>query len=151
MTNQWPSDTTIVIPAFRAADLLLQLLPRVRKSVPRENIVVVDDASGDSTPQLCSDLGVSCLRHHVNRGKGSALLTGFHHCITGGSRWIISMDADGQHSPDDLPKFIAASLQQPAPGICIGARSMRPGIMPFERILSNRLTSGILGILAGIP
>ena len=61
------------------------------------------------------------------------------------------LDADLTVPPEDLPKFVAASRRTPAPGICIGARSMQPGIMPPERILSNRLTSGILSLFCGIP
>jgi len=63
--------------------------------------------------------------------------------------WIITMDADGQHSPADLPRFLAESKRNPAPGICIGARDMRPRSMPPARIVSNRLTSLILSILTG--
>jgi len=63
--------------------------------------------------------------------------------------WILTMDADGQHSPADIPRFLAESKRLPAPGICIGARDMRLGAMPPARIVSNRLTSLILSVLTG--
>jgi len=65
------------------------------------------------------------------------------------ANWIITMDADGQHSPTDLPRFITEARKRPALGLCIGARDMRLGVMPPARILSNRLTSLILSILSG--
>jgi glycosyltransferase involved in cell wall biosynthesis len=64
-------------------------------------------------------------------------------------KWILTMDADGQHSPADIPRFIAESRKRPPPGICIGARDMRPRSMPVARIISNRLTSLILSVLTG--
>jgi hypothetical protein len=57
------------------------------------------------------------------------------------------MDADGQHSPEELPKFIEVVQNYPTIGICIGAREMKLSVMPFERILSNKITSAILSIL----
>ncbi|MDR2692646.1 MAG: glycosyltransferase family 2 protein [Chitinispirillales bacterium] len=64
-------------------------------------------------------------------------------------KWILTMDADGQHSPTDIPRFLAESKKNPASGICIGVRDMRPLSMPPARILSNRLTSLILSLLTG--
>lgn len=150
MTTPWPSDIAVCIPSYKSAALLPRLLPAVLEQVPATQIFVIDDASGDGTPEVVARFGIHCLVHHVNRGKGGALITGFHHCIGSGIPWVITMDADGQHSPDDLHKFAAAARQEPSPGICIGERSMQPGVMPPERILSNRLTSFILGLFADI-
>jgi hypothetical protein len=59
------------------------------------------------------------------------------------------MDADGQHSPADIHRFLKEARNHPDMGLCIGARDMRFGMMPPARILSNRLTSAILSILTG--
>jgi len=117
--------------------------------VPAGQIVVVDDASGDGTCALCEMVGVTCLRHETNRGKGAALATGFDHLLKMSFSFIITMDADGQHDPVDLDAFVAAASAPSAPGLCIGCRNMTPGVMPPARILSNRLTSFILGLLCG--
>ena len=148
--SQWPDTTAVLIPAYKAADHLKDLLPRLLESVPADHICVVDDASEDDTGTLCARFGITCLHHAVNQGKGAALLTGFSRLSSETVKWIITMDADGQHSPDDLPAFITAANATPAPGICIGARSMKLGTMPPERILSNRLTSGILSLFCGV-
>lgn len=147
---QWPEDTAVLIPAYKAASLLETTIPAIRAFVPAERMIVVDDASRDATENVCGNLKITCLVHPVNKGKGGALVTGFTHCIREGYRWVITMDADGQHAPDDIPRFIAATKSSPVPGICIGARMMTPGFMPIERIASNRITSALLGFFCGI-
>ena len=149
--HPWPSDTAVCIPSYRSATQLRELLPRVLKYVPANLIIVVDDGSRDDTAEICRKLQVHCLSHAVNRGKGAALAAGFDRCIASGMKWVITMDADGQHAPQELSRFIAASRNDPPPGICIGARSMKPGVMPPGRIVSNRLTSFILGMFCGVP
>ncbi len=148
--NAWPEHISILIPAYRAVSQLRGLLAELLKMAPPSRILVVDDASFDGTVRLCAERKIDCLSHDVNRGKGAALATGFEHLCSSDCGWIITMDADGQHSPEDLPRFIEATHSTPPPGICIGSRTMRPGTMPPERILSNRLTSGILSLLCGV-
>jgi glycosyltransferase involved in cell wall biosynthesis len=110
----------------------------------------VDDASEDGTYEMCGHMGIECLRHEKNRGKGGALKTGFAHLLTAKkARWILTMDADGQHSPSDIHLFLDEAQKYPSTGICIGSRAMRLGIMPPHRILSNRLTSMILTLFTG--
>ncbi|MBN1577835.1 MAG: glycosyltransferase family 2 protein [Chitinispirillaceae bacterium] len=146
----WPPDIAVLIPAYKSALLLHRVLPRVMEYAPADHICVVDDASDDGTAQVCGGYGITCLTHGVNSGKGAALATGFRHLTSTDARWIVTMDADGQHAPEDLPKFIAASRETPPPGICIGARAMKSAVMPPERILSNLITSRILSVLCGI-
>ncbi|MBN1309408.1 MAG: glycosyltransferase family 2 protein [Chitinispirillaceae bacterium] len=146
----WPPDIAVLIPAYKSAALLRGVLPRVMKYVPERCICVVDDASNDGTSLVCGGYGITCLSHGSNCGKGAALATGFRYLATNDTRWIVTMDADGQHAPEDLPKFVAASRKTPPPGICIGTRTMKSAVMPPERILSNLITSRILSLLCGI-
>jgi len=161
MNTDWPENTYVLIPSYKSIGQLKQFVNLLTKTVPKEHICVVDDASYDGTYEFCIDSGIDCVRHHRNRGKGAALRTGFSHLISTKGvndnisidtkqkkcEWILTMDADGQHSPADIPRFIAESKKLPTPGICIGARDMRPRSMPVARIISNRLTSFILSIL----
>lgn len=147
--ESWPCDTGLLIPSYRSAESLLTLLPRILAQVPASNILVIDDGSGDSTPEICMGLSVTCHSHPENRGKGAALATGFNIMLKRGVRWVITMDADGQHSPDDLLSFVTARTL--GWGICIGARRMLPGSMPVQRIISNRITSLILSLLCNTP
>jgi glycosyltransferase involved in cell wall biosynthesis len=147
--NNWPSDIHVLIPSYKSADLLNRFIPVLIRKVPVENICVVDDASNDGTFEVCGSFNIKCLSHDVNRGKGAALSTGFGYLIDKGVSWIITMDADGQHSPDDLPSFLDEIRKNPSIGICIGARNMKTGTMPLDRICSNRLTSWIMSTLSG--
>jgi glycosyltransferase involved in cell wall biosynthesis len=154
MNAEWPKDTYVLVPSYKSIGQLRPFLNSLAETVPKEYICVVDDASGDGTYEFCKGLGIDCVRHNRNRGKGAALRTGFSHIIgtkniDADVKWILTMDADGQHSPADIPRFIDESRRHPDLGICIGARSMRLGAMPPARILSNRLTSFILSILTG--
>lgn len=149
MTTKWPQDTAVLVPAYHARQFLSSLLPRIMDHVPAGQIVVVDDASGDGTCALCEMAGITCLRHETNRGKGAALATGFDYLLQKNFSFIITMDADGQHDPADLGAFVAAKSASSTPGLCIGCRNMKFGVMPPARILSNRLTSFILGLLCG--
>ena len=146
MTNSWPADTYVLIPSYNSANPLKCFVKELSEIVPKGNICVVDDGSNDGTYEFCVDSGVTCLRHEVNKGKGAALRTGFAYLIKS-VKWIITMDADGQHSPADLRLFLEEAQKYPTMGLCIGARDMRTGVMPSARILSNRLTSAILTLL----
>ena len=139
--SNWPADIHLLIPAYKAAESLSRFIPDLVKIVPQGQICVVDDASEDNTDQICARFNITCLKHPLNSGKGAALKTGFKHLLEHGSKWIITMDADGQHSLEDLPKFVLAIAQNPSMGICIGSREMKPGSMPIPRILSNIITS----------
>ncbi|MDR0307743.1 MAG: glycosyltransferase family 2 protein [Chitinispirillales bacterium] len=148
----WPDDTYILIPSYKSVDPLKRFINTLLESIPKDHIFVVDDASGDGTYEMCEDIGIECLRHKKNRGKGAALKTGFSHLLkTKNTRWILTMDADGQHAPSDINLFLKEARLYPSTGICIGARLMRLGIMPAARICSNRLTSAIMTLLAGKP
>lgn len=148
---KWPDDTFVVIPSYKSANLLEAFLPDLKKIVPEDKICIVDDASGDQTDIVSEKHNITCLKHEVNKGKGAALSTGFDYLLTKDARWIVTMDADGQHSPSDLQNFIDGVKKRPDAGICIGHRCMKIGVMPFFRICSNKTTSFILSLFAGIP
>ncbi len=150
MLENWPADLFVLIPAYKSVGPLEKFLTHLLKTVPKEKIAIVDDASFDGTDKLCKQLELDYQAHLINKGKGAALVTGFSHLInTKKARWILTMDADGQHSPSDIQKFLDEAVRQPKMGLCIGARAMKLGIMPPARICSNRLTSGFLSLLSG--
>jgi glycosyltransferase involved in cell wall biosynthesis len=150
VNHNWPEAVFILIPAYKASHLLRKLLPNVKTIAPSAKILVVDDASFDGTEKVCAEFNVNYTAHPVNKGKGAALATGFSYLASRGAKWIITMDADGQHAPSELHTFLDMIQKNPEAGICIGARSMKPKIMPPERIFSNRLTSFMLGRFCGI-
>ncbi len=146
-SRQWPNDCAVLIPSYRSADKLDSFLPILLTSVPAESILVVDDGSRDHTDEVCRRLGVSCTAHECNKGKGAALRLGFQELAMRDITWIATMDADGQHAVNDLPRFISAARRYPDSGLIIGTRSRRLGTMPAMRILSNTMTSAALSLL----
>ncbi|MBD3392607.1 MAG: glycosyltransferase, partial [Chitinivibrionales bacterium] len=93
--------------------------------------------------------GIACMVQPVNRGKGAALRRGFDAAVAAGARWVLTMDADGQHSVEDIKAFLEEAKTNPSAGLIIGARETRVGRMPPARILSNTITSAILSVLTG--
>lgn len=145
----WPQTTYVLIPAYKAADTLRPFLPELLEAVPATQICIVDDGSFDGTAMLCSTLGLLYQGHHKNRGKGAALVTGFNFLLDKGAKAVITLDADSQHSPEDLPKFLDAYSVNSDAGIIIGCRQIKRGHMPVTRIFSNLVTSRILSWMTG--
>lgn len=152
LLRSWPENICICIPAYKAAGTLEKFLPELIDIVPAENIIVIDDASGDATVRVCERYGITCIVHSVNKGKGGALRTGFQHFEKKGNvSWVFTMDADGQHAIADIPVFLDYIGKHPQTAVCVGKREMRIGKMPAARILSNRITSTIMSAYCRQP
>lgn len=135
----------VLVPAYNAAAYLPELIPRLRAFVCDENLLVVNDGSSDDTEAVLQKLNVRHLTHDVNRGKGSALKTGFDYAIAKGYRSVLTIDADLQHLPEELPGFYALDDGNT---IVIGTRKIHLSIMPFDRWLTNNLTSLIISVFS---
>lgn len=134
----------VAIPAFNARKTLGHVLQKVYEHVPRERVIVVNDGSQDDTAECAIRYGAELLSHQTNRGKGAALKTVFNHVLSNGrAQAVITLDADGQHSPAEIPKFMQAFAQS-EPDLIIGARSFSVREMPFLRMMSNTITSKLL-------
>jgi glycosyltransferase involved in cell wall biosynthesis len=135
----------VLIPAYKAARYLPELIPRLRAFVCDENILVVNDGSPDDTDAILHRLNVRHLTHEVNKGKGAALMTGFDYAIAHGYRSVLTIDADLQHLPEEVPRFLA---RDDGNTIIIGTRDINRAIMPFDRWLTNNLTSIIISVFS---
>ena len=131
----------VIIPARNEEKKIAEVISRAKNFAGR--IIVVDDGSKDGTSREAEKLGVTVLRHKVNLGKGAALKTGCDYALSQGAERMIVMDADGQHRPEDIPKFLSA-LQDHQ--IVFGARQM-PKSMPLVLRLGNGVINQILKIL----
>lgn len=136
----------IIIPAYNEEESIAKLLPSL--NFPPQDIIVVDDGSTDNTVSKSQSFGVHVIRHKKNKGKGMAHRTGFNFASKEEARWVITMDADGQHSPKDIPKFIKA-IKEKKGDMIIGEREVTIRTMPFLRFLTNLWTSFIVSILGG--
>jgi glycosyltransferase involved in cell wall biosynthesis len=135
-----------IVPAYQAAADLAPVLRGIAAHLDRSAVFVVDDGSRDATADIARRAGVQLLQHERNRGKGAALRTGFDAARSAGFTHALTLDADGQHPPDCIPRFVAARDRAE---IVIGWRLHDARAMPPARRLSNRATAAILSALAG--
>jgi glycosyltransferase involved in cell wall biosynthesis len=129
----------VVIPVFNNKDTVVRVARACRLSLP--HILVVDDGSTDADIEkafLGTDITV--LRHVRNSGKGTAIRTALQYIREWGAEFMITIDADGQHDPQDISRFIPL-LEQDNSAIIVGARDFSSGSIPgrsrFGRDFSN--------------
>jgi len=126
----------VLIPAYNAQWTLGSLLEKIR---PLEiETIVVDDGSSDETKKIASAGGVHLLEHPFNRGKGAALRTGFEYLLEKGYAVVITLDADGQHDPSEIPSLLKI-FRSVNPDILIVSRAAEFKKMTFLRRFWNRL------------
>jgi len=114
------------IPVYNNAATIADVVRRCREQI--DNIVIVDDGSTDADlRELLKPLDVSVVRHPSNLGKGAALLTAFRYAAERGAQYLITLDGDGQHFPEDIPAFLPRLAPET---ILIGSRDKIVGDMP---------------------
>jgi len=91
----------ILIPAFNAQETLGPVLKKIQPL--HMDTLVVDDGSSDETKRRASENGAQLLEHPINLGKGAALQTGFRYILQKDYQVVITLDADGQHDPSEIP------------------------------------------------
>lgn len=138
-----------VIPAYNEGKRLGTLLKNLSKIVPLKNVLVVDDGSTDNTAAIAKKAGSRVLKQKINGGKGLALKAGFDFAIANGYDAVITMDADGQHDPREIPKFLFY-YEKYNTDFIIGTRKHKTSEMPPLRLLVNKVTSFIASLLSGI-
>ncbi len=143
----------VVIPAYRPAPVLVSLA-RELKSLGFAHLVVIDDGSGSAFQtifQACSELsGVRVLKHAINLGKGAALKTGinFALCEFPEAPAVITMDADGQHRPQDVARVAEAFLSRSLPALTLGSRAFSTKV-PLRSRFGNTVTRLAVRSLVG--
>ncbi len=148
--NAIPSSVRIIIPAYNASGYLPRVLRDICRSADCSSLLVIDDGSEDRTALEAGTAGVRSIRHAQNRGKGAALKTGVRAALLDpGTKAIITMDADGQHDPADLPALYEAWVRTGA-DMVIGRRPIRGSGMPVHRRLSNMTTSFLVSSRTGV-
>lgn len=139
----------VVLPAWNESSVLRDVLVEIQSAGYR-NIVVVDDGSKDTTLEVAEGvLGVTALRHRLNRGKGAATKTGIEAAKLLGADIIITMDSDGQHNPADIDRLIRPITLGKA-DVVLGSRLMDPRGMPVHKILANWVGNAITWYFYGL-
>lgn len=126
----------VVIPAYNEAATIRDLAERALRICAQ--VIVVDDGSTDDTARRLDGLAVRVLRNERNLGKAASLWRGALEALTLGADAIVTLDGDGQHAPEDIPRLIAAAEQNPG-SIVIGARLADRHAIPKLRYFGNRV------------
>ena len=128
------SNVAVVIPALNEA---LRIRGVVEGALAHcDRVIVVDDGSDDDTTARIADLPVTVLRHAQRMGKGASLRDGFRAALRMGSQAVLTMDGDGQHAPEDMPRLIDAGNAFPG-HVVIGARLRKRSQQPMYRRVAN--------------
>ena len=143
-----PHDIWVAIPVFNNKDTVRAVALACRDELP--NVLVVDDGSTDTdVAALFKGTDIVVLKHDRNQGKGRAILTALRHVREHGARYMITIDADGQHDPRDIRKFLPVLADQ-SQVLVIGTRCIdapnRPGSSRFGMRFSDfwlRLETGV--------
>ncbi len=116
-----------------------------------DRVIVVDDGSTDRTAEMAQLAGAEVIRHPINQGKGAALKTGFDMASRNGAKVIVTMDADGQHDPAEIPKLVAPILAGEA-DMVNGSRYMSGSRKntPFYRRIGQSMLDGVTNLNSGL-
>ena len=146
MISGAPSSLAAAIPAYQAAPWVEQVVRGAATQAAA--VLVVDDGSTDGTAERARRAGAEVVSHGENRGKGAALRTAFDRLFGRGFAAIVTLDADGQHLPEEIPRLTAAL---DGADLVLGARSHLFAQMSRLRRVSNRLSSRAISLVAGQP
>jgi glycosyltransferase involved in cell wall biosynthesis len=135
-----------LIPGYNEGPRIASVIRAALEFLP---VIVVDDGSGDDTAARAREAGATVIEQRPNQGKGAALRTGFRSALDSGYDAAVTLDADGQHDPAEIPRFLDAWRTEPRPDLVIGRRNFRS--MPPIRRLSNELGGRAFSWAVGQP
>ena len=124
-------EVSIIIPVFNEAETLASLIEKIRAlRLPRTEIIIVDDGSTDGSADIALNAGASVIRHPYKIGNGAAVKSGIRGAR---GKFILLMDGDGQHKPEDIPKLLAEASNY---HMVVGARG-KGSKLRFHRYAAN--------------
>lgn len=137
-----------LIPGYEEGPRIGPVVEVASRHLP---VLVVDDGSTDDTAARAEAAGATVIRQAPNQGKGAALRTGFRRALDEGWDAVVTLDADGQHDPEEIPRFMAAFAEAgalgPRPELIVGRRDFAR--MPPVRRLSNTLGTALFSWAVG--
>jgi glycosyltransferase involved in cell wall biosynthesis len=140
-------NVAVVIPALNEA---LRIREVVEGALAQcDTVIVIDDGSDDDTAARIADLPVTLLRHPIRMGKGASLRDGFRAALKRGAVAVVTMDGDGQHAAEDIPRLLQAGNRHPG-AIVIGARLRKRANQPLHRRLANEFGDWGIGFGCGL-
>jgi glycosyltransferase involved in cell wall biosynthesis len=157
MTEDIRSQSAAVIPAYQDEKHIGDIARRTCERL--DHVLVVDDGSTDHTEQRAREAGAEVIVHPQNQGKGEALKTGLAHWLGNSNSsssgqdsqitWVVLLDSDGQHLPEEIDRFLAAAASVTRPTFFIGNRMDDVARMPLLRRFVNRYMSSQISRICG--
>jgi glycosyltransferase involved in cell wall biosynthesis len=140
------SKIAAVIPAYNEEKHVGDVARRTLQNLA--NVLVVDDGSADKTAERAREAGAELIVHEQNRGKGETIKTGLRHWLERDVDFVIILDADGQHRPEEIDRF-AESARTSDAKMFVGTRMNDVSSMPLVRRFVNRWMSGRISAVCG--
>ncbi|MEP6698263.1 MAG: glycosyltransferase family 2 protein [Verrucomicrobiota bacterium] len=141
-----PGTVAAIIPAYLEEKHIADTTRRTRQQL--DHVLVIDDGSTDRTAEAAREAGAEVIVHPQNLGKGESIKTGLRHWLESGFEYAVILDGDGQHRPEEIPRFLTAASNTGA-DLLIGNRMNNVRDMPLPRRLVNRYMSGKISGLCG--
>lgn len=138
---------TAIIPALNEEISIGSMVIKTKKFA--DHVIVVDDGSTDDTAEIARAAGADVIRHSKNKGKGEALKTGFHAACQNGTKIIVTIDADGQHDPSEIPKVVEPILFRKF-DMVIGSRYLNGNSIPLYRRFGQMILDKVTNANSGI-
>lgn len=140
--------TTVILIAFNEERTINDIIERT-KLQGFDDIIVVDDGSIDRTRTFAQELGVKVISHMINRGAGAATQTGIDYALDHGAEYIVTLDSDGQHYPEDIETLLDGIISSGA-DMVIGNRFLsKKNSIPMTRKIMNRIGNYITFLFTG--
>jgi len=141
-------ECVVIIPTYNNDKTLASVIDRVLKYT--DQVIVVNDGCTDSTIEILKSYDqIEVLTHEVNQGKGLALRNGFKKAVELGFRYVITIDSDGQHKPEELPEFIKKIEEEPD-SLIVGARNMEQSSVPGKSSFGHKFSNFWYKVETGI-
>lgn len=141
------TNVAALIPAYFEEQQIRDVARRTCAQL--DHVLVIDDGSTDRTEAEARAGGAKVIRHPQNQGKGAAIKTGLRELTNrAGIEYILILDADGQHLPEEIPGFLEEGNRSGAE-LIVGNRMSDTRTMPFVRKLTNRSMSTMISRLIG--
>ncbi len=137
-----------LIPAYNEERFIGDVVRRTLAQVAE--VVVVDDGSPDGTAAAAREAGAEVISYQENQGKGMAIQTGLRAMLKKGVEYVILLDADGQHLPEEIPRFLETVTREGSK-LLVGNRMHDTKDMPLVRRWTNRFMSWQISLLCGQP
>ena len=143
-----PTRIAALIPAYQAAATVGPVVQGTRAIL--DTVLVVDDGSTDTTADVARAAGATVLRQETNAGKGAALVDGFTYLRQAGFTHAVTLDADGQHYPDEIPLLLAAVADDTG-ALVVGVRRKEGQAIAPAALFGNWVADYLMEWLAGQP